>query len=133
LGEGPERPALEKQAAGLPNVSFTGQLGRDEVMTRIKQAACLIMPSEWYECFPLVLVETLACGRPVVASRLGAMAELVRDGQTGLLFEPGNPRDLAAKVKRLLADSAGCARMGRAGRAEFEAKYTAGRNCRLLL
>jgi glycosyltransferase involved in cell wall biosynthesis len=72
-------------------------------------------------------------GRPVVASRLGAMAELVRDGQTGLLFEPGNAQDLAAKVKALLADPAECQRLGRNARAEFEAKYTADRNYEMLM
>ena len=133
VGDGPERPALEKLAASLPNVSLVGQAGQPEAMERIKQAAFLIMPSEWYETFGRCIVEAYACGRPVVASRLGAMAELVKDGETGLLFEPGNARDLAAKVKALLADPAECQRLGRAARAEFEAKYTAERNYEMLM
>ena len=133
VGDGPDRPALQDLAAALPKVSFPGYAGGPEVMARIKQASFLILPSECYENFGRCIVEAYACGRSVVASRLGSMAELVTDGQTGLLFEPGNARDLAAKVKALLADPAECQRLGRAARAEFEAKYTADRNYEMLL
>ena len=65
----------------------------------MKESAFLVMPSEWYEGFPMVLVEAFSQGLPVVGSRLGSMAEIIQDGVTGLHFEAGNAADLAEKVK----------------------------------
>ena len=90
----------------------------------MQRAAYLVMPSIWYENFPRTLVEAYACGLPVIASRLGAMAELVRDGETGLLFEPGNAADLAQKMQWAEAHPETMRRMGEAARAEYEASYT---------
>jgi glycosyltransferase involved in cell wall biosynthesis len=88
------------------------------------RAAALVLPSIWYESFPRTLVEAWACGLPVVASRLGAMASLVQDGVTGVLFEPGNAADLAAKLQWAQQHPAELARMGRAARAQYEAELT---------
>ena len=83
--------------------------------------------------FPLACVEAFALGKPVVASRLGALAEIVEDGRTGLLFEPGNAAELADKMGMLMGDDGLCEEMGRQARREFEAKYTAERNYGLLM
>jgi glycosyltransferase involved in cell wall biosynthesis len=77
-------------------------------------------------------VEAFACGLPVIAGRIGALAEIVRDGQTGLLFEPGDAADLAQKMAWAQAHPDAMARMGRNARAEYEANYTAGINYRQL-
>lgn len=69
-------------------------------------------------------VEAMASGRPVVASRIGGLPFTVSDGETGLLFEPGDVGDLAAKLDRLLDDPALCSRMGTAGREHFERRFT---------
>jgi glycosyltransferase involved in cell wall biosynthesis len=66
----------------------------------------------------------MAVGRPVVASRLGGLPFTVTDGATGLLFEPGDPRDLASKINRLLDDPALRMRLGNAGRRRFEEHYS---------
>ncbi len=76
----------------------------------------------------LSIIEAFACGRPVIASRLGAMAEIVEEGRTGLLFEPGNARDLAEKVRYMLDHPVERERMGREARADFEVRYTAEAN-----
>ncbi len=128
VGDGPEEGSLAARASGMRHIGFAGRLDHVSVIERIKNARFVAMPSLWYECFPLVLLEAFACGRPVVASRLGAMAELVADGRTGLLFEPGDAGDLAEKVKFLLNNPGECERMGREARAEFGDKYTAERN-----
>jgi glycosyltransferase involved in cell wall biosynthesis len=91
------------------------------------------MPSIWYENFPRTLVEAFACGLPVIASRLGAMAELVRDGCTGLLFEPGDAADLAAKLRWARDNAVAMRRMGENARAEYEAKYTPEKNYQQLM
>jgi exopolysaccharide biosynthesis WecB/TagA/CpsF family protein len=128
VGDGPERGVLERLGSGAPGLAFTGELAHDEALTSIKRAALLVLPSVCYETFGRTIIEAFACGRPVVASRLGAMAEIVDDGRTGLLFEPGNARDLAEKIRFMLDNPAECERMGREARAEFERKYTAEAN-----
>jgi glycosyltransferase involved in cell wall biosynthesis len=98
----------------------------------MREAQFLVFPAEWYEGFPLTIAEAFATGLPVVASRLGAMAELVEDGRTGLLFNPGDPVDLAAKVAWAADHPNELAEMGRRARQEFNAKYTAERNYQYL-
>ena len=133
VGDGPERPDLEAAAADVPNLRFLGRLPREETLATIKQARFLVFPSEWYEGLPMTIVEAFACGVPVIASRLGTMAEIIDDGRTGLHFSPGDPRDLAAKVEWATSHPEAMDRMGRAARAEFEAKYTAAHNYERLM
>lgn len=125
VGSGP----LETLAADSPgNVEWLGQQPKARVLSLMKDASLLVLPSTWYEAFPMVLVEAFATGLPVVASRLGALAELVEDGRTGLHFAPGDAADLAAKIEWALARPERLREMGRRARQEFEAKYTADRN-----
>jgi glycosyltransferase involved in cell wall biosynthesis len=91
------------------------------------------MPSLWYETFGRVIMEAFAVGTPVVATRLGAMTELVTEGVTGALVEPGNTAELAATVDRLVAVPERLAQMRRSTRFEFERKYTSARNHQLLI
>jgi glycosyltransferase involved in cell wall biosynthesis len=130
VGDGPLRRSLEseKESLGLSNIRFEGRLEQATVVTAMKQARLLVFPSTCYENFPLVIAEAYACGVPVVASRLGAMADIVQDGVTGLLFEPASAEDLADKVACVWARHRRVEEMGRAARAEFEAKYTAQRS-----
>jgi glycosyltransferase involved in cell wall biosynthesis len=81
----------------------------------------------------MTIAEAFACGLPVLASRLGAMAELIEEGRTGLLFEPGNPDDLAEKVEWALTHPEEIKRMGKEARKEFEEKYTAEKNYKMLM
>ena len=114
-------------------VEVLGWRTREEVLALMRNASFLLFPSEWYETFGMTIIEAFACGLPVIASRLGAMAEIIEDGRTGLLFEPGNPEDLAAKVEWLLSHPQELARMSKEARAEYEAKYTAERNYEMLM
>ena len=135
VGDGPlsARLAVEATQLGLNNVSFRGRLRRAETLQAIKGASFLILPSGCYENFPMSIVEAFACGVPVVCSRLGAMEEIVAHGRTGLHFTPGNASDLAAKVEWAWTHPGEMAVMGRAARAEYEAKYTAERNYQMLM
>ena len=81
----------------------------------------------------MTILEAFACGLPVIASRQGAMAEVVEDGRTGLLFRPGDAGDLAATIAWAAAHPAELSRMRREARAEFEGRYTAGQNYRALI
>ena len=121
------------QKRGLHMVEFLGQRLRHEVFALMKTARLLVFPSEWYETFGLALVEAFACGVPVVAARLGAMAEIVQDGCTGLLFNPGDRNDLSAKITWAVAHPQEMKQMGRKGRQEFEGRYTSDGNRERLL
>jgi glycosyltransferase involved in cell wall biosynthesis len=98
----------------------------------MKSRLALVMPSLWFENFPRTLVEAFSCGLPVIASRLGAMAALIRDGETGLLFNPGDASDLAAKLAWAQAHPDAMHGMGEAARKEYESKYTPQRNLEIL-
>lgn len=129
VGGGPDEAVL----GGVTGVELLGHRPRAEVLGLMRQAAFLVFPSLCYEGLPMVILEAFCCGLPVIASRLGAMAEIIEDGRTGLLFTPGDAADLAAKVEWLLAHPVALARMRREARAEFEAKYTAARNYEMLM
>jgi glycosyltransferase involved in cell wall biosynthesis len=129
IGHGPQ----EEELRALPNANLLGFMKGEQIYSRMAQAAYLVMPSIWYENFPRTLVEAYACGLPVIASRLGAMAELVRDGETGLLFTPGDAAELAEKLRWADSHPAEMQRMGEAARREYEANYTSDINFRQLM
>ena len=79
-------------AGKIEGIEFTGRKRFDESMELLRNAQFMIMPSIWYEGFPMVIREAFACSKPVVASSLGAMAELVENGKTGPLFRAGESR-----------------------------------------
>jgi glycosyltransferase involved in cell wall biosynthesis len=116
----------------LTNVDYRGRLSRPETLAAMKGARFLVFPSEWYEGFPVTIAESFACGVPVICSRLGGMQEIVEDGMTGLHFTPGDAADLAEKAEWAWFHVDETSAMGFAARAEFEAKYSAERNFRML-
>jgi glycosyltransferase involved in cell wall biosynthesis len=119
-GEGSEIVLLD----GLGGVTHLGRLQTEAVRQEMNSAIALVVPSISYETFGLVIIEAFACATPVIASRIGALAELVQDGVSGLLFEPGNAADLAEKIAWAISHPEAMRLMGEAARAEYEAKYT---------
>jgi glycosyltransferase involved in cell wall biosynthesis len=90
----------------------------------MKRASFLILPSEWYEAFPMTIAESFACGTPLICSKLGAMEEIVGDSRTGLHFTPRDSEDLARKINWAFDHPSEIAMMGRAARREYETCYT---------
>jgi glycosyltransferase involved in cell wall biosynthesis len=90
-----------------------------------REATFLVVPSRWFEGCPLVILEAMAAGIPVIASNIGGLPELVEHGVTGLLFEPGNAEELAEAMRLLWTDRARCRELGAAGRAVAAEKYDA--------
>jgi glycosyltransferase involved in cell wall biosynthesis len=135
VGDGPDRAALEAQAGELQlsGITFRGRLSRAAAIETVKGARFMIVPSTWYEGFPMSVVESFACGTPVLCSRLGGLAEIVEDHLTGLHFNPGDPEDLARKVEWAWNHPLEPARMGRAARRKYEKDYTADKNYSLLM
>jgi glycosyltransferase involved in cell wall biosynthesis len=112
------------QGTASPNVVPLGKLPPEAVNQEMTRAAFLVMPSDWYEGFPVTLAEAFCRGLPVIASRLGAMAEIVEDRVTGLHFAPGDAHDLAAKARWAVDHPEEMRRMGANARRAYEAKYT---------
>ena len=131
IGDGPIAERIRSQAP--PALRMLGAKDGDTVAAAMARAAFLVMPSIWYEGFPMVLVEAYAAGLPVIASRMGSMAELVVDRETGLLFNPGDPADLADKVRWAVANPDRMAAMGEAARQRYTDLYTPARNYQQLL
>lgn len=135
IGDGPQREEFQKLAKyyNLNSVSFLGYRPHNECLDLLKRAKFLIMPSVWYETFGLTIIEAFACGKAVIASNLGAMADLVTHGKTGLLFKSGDSHDLAKKVRWMVENKGAIIEMGKNARAEFEMKYTAEKNYQMLM
>jgi glycosyltransferase involved in cell wall biosynthesis len=135
VGDGPLRQELQRQAAtdGLSTVKFCGQVEHSQALSILKMARFLIVPSECYENFPCAIAEAYACGIPVLASSLGALKELVQPYRTGLQFSAGDQQDLADTIDWAWSHPEQLRTMGRAARAEYEARYSAERNYSLLM
>ena len=112
-GDGPERDALEQRVRELGlegRVSFVGSVPREQVLRFFRAADASVLPSAW-ENFPHTVVEALAVGCPVIATAVGGVPEVVRDGENGLLVAPRDPDALAAAIRRFFADDALRARL----------------------
>lgn len=128
VGDGPLADEVIAATQKQPHIEWLGRKSMAEVHSLMGEAMFLVFPSKWYETFGRVAIESFAKGTPVVAANIGAIAELVTSGRTGLHFQPSNPKDLAAKVGWLLAHPAELVQMRHEARAEFLAKYTAEQN-----
>ncbi len=119
IGLGPERARF----ATHPRVRCLGAPAHADVQARMRRAAYLVLPSLSYEATPRPLVEAFAHRLPVIASRLGALAELIEPGRNGLLFEPGSARDLARRLAWAEAFPEKMREMGACARADYEARF----------
>jgi len=128
VGDGPLSKEVLAKTETNANIEWLGRQPMARVHDLMGQAEMLIFPSNWYETFGRVAIEAFAKGTPVVASNIGAIAELVEDGHTGLLFRTGNSADLAVKVNYLANHPNELAAMRENSRATFEAKYTESKN-----
>ena len=118
IGEGPLRPSLERQAAAagqLGRLTLVGAQTQSSVRAAYREAAAFVLPSR-QEALPVAICEALAVGVPVIATAVGGVSEVVRDGESGLLVPPNDPGALANAVERLLADTELRARLSDGGR-----------------
>ncbi|AFZ01170.1 glycosyltransferase family 4 protein [Calothrix sp. PCC 6303] len=124
VGDGPLSERVQQITQKLPQVEWLGRQPMPEVHRLMGSARVLIFPSEWYETFGRVAAEAFAKGTPVIAAKIGAIAELVEHGRTGLQFQPGNVEDLVEQVEWVLNHPAEFDRMRLVVRNEYETKYT---------
>jgi glycogen(starch) synthase len=125
-GDGPARPHLECQARSLgiaSRVDFLGWVSPEDVPALINSVTMVVMPSRWQEAFGLVALQAAQLARPVVASRVGGLVEVVADGETGILVAADDAPALAAALASLLADPERARHFGRNGRNRARALF----------
>jgi glycosyltransferase involved in cell wall biosynthesis len=128
-GDGPLRAEIERALAGAQaRVNLLGHLDPEAVVAYIKGARFLVFPSRWDEPFGMALIEAAACGVPAIAAHVGAVPELVADGETGLLFDPDNFEELVQHARWAWSHVAEMEQMGRAARQLYLQKFTADRS-----
>lgn len=125
IGDGPEMAEVRAEAArlGLP-IEFLGFQSREHSLSWVSAAALQVVPSEWFEGMPLVILEAWALGVPVVASRLGGCAELIGNDERGLGFTAGDAAALSVQVRRLWSDRTVATQIASAGRARYAECHT---------
>lgn len=125
-GDGPDRDELE--AAAPPNVRFLGAVSGIKARELMSAAQVLVMPSIWYEGFPVTLLEAFSCRLPIIASRIGSLESLISHEKTGLHFETARTQQLSDHLKLLIETPEYFVKMGENAYAEFNARYTVKRN-----
>jgi glycosyltransferase involved in cell wall biosynthesis len=121
-GEGD--PAWLKRLSIPPNLELAGKLDKYTMGVSMQQASFLVFTSNSYEGFPMVFLEAMQHGLPIIAPRLAGFPEIIDDGVNGLLFNPGDAADLAEKMQRLWDDPELCLLLGAAGRRKLESEYS---------
>jgi glycosyltransferase involved in cell wall biosynthesis len=120
------RPVGDLPTLDLPaGVQFVAPLSHASVLTVVKRCTAVVVPSVWREPAGLVALEAMAMGKPVVATRVGGLQDIVLDDETGLLVEPGDELALGAALARLVADDDLRRRLGEAGRRRASAHFSA--------
>ena len=133
VGDGPLSTQIDTATKQYNGIHWVGRKTQQEVNDLMRDATCLIFPSLWYEPFGLVAIEAFAMGTPVIGSKIGALAEIIADGNTGLHFEPGNSQDLISKVNWACDNPAAISQMGHEARKSFERYYSPEKNYEMLL
>ena len=125
-GTGPAQHKIKNQIAkfGLTNIKLVGFKRERDLINLICGAKFTVLPSEWYENGSISLLESMACGKPVVGANIGGIPEHINHGEDGLVFEPGNHHDLAEKINFLNATPEKCIDMGKSARHKIETIYS---------
>lgn len=133
VGDGPMLKGLKKRLKKAKNVQLLGALSHKETLGYLAKASFVVFPSECYENMPLVIIESMAAGVPVVASDLGAMKELIEDNVSGILFKPRDAQDLAGKIEFLAGNRRLIEQLGANARRSYEARFTGEINYGILM
>ena len=133
IGDGPLKKEVNNFTSSRNNIEWLGRMGEDSVFEAIKHSSFLVFPSECYENMPVVIMESFAFSKPVLASNLGAIKEFVIDGANGILFESGDAKDLAAKVSYLFSHPKERIEMGKNANKFYREQFNKEKNYRDLM
>lgn len=125
IGTGPEEGNLKSivDKKGASHIQFLGYLAKNELLSILAKSMFTILPSEWYEVFGLSILESFCLGKPVIASKIGGVSEIIDDGVTGLLFTPRSVDSLADKINYLINNKNKITEMGKNARTKVEKNY----------
>jgi glycosyltransferase involved in cell wall biosynthesis len=132
-GDEEEEARAMVSAMGLDNVQFTGPKYNEKLTSILRDALAVVVPTEWYDNSPLVVLQAMSLGKPVIASNIDGIPEIVHDEQEGLLFQPGNVDELVERMKKLQSDEELRLQLGHAARSKAEALLTSENRVRGLL
>jgi glycosyltransferase involved in cell wall biosynthesis len=135
VGDGPMKSMLEglKKKLNLENIEFCGFKPKEDTLSMLGRASFFVLPSICYEGFPMVVLEAMSLGKPVITTNLGGLPEIIKDGYSGFIVPPGDIDALADKMEILTKDRDLCKRLGQNARREYEEKYTPEKNYRMLM
>ncbi|WP_439489762.1 glycosyltransferase family 4 protein [Algoriphagus sp.] len=132
IGDGPLRSEVERFVTTHGNLVYLGFRDKDFILAEMKRAKALLFPSQWYEGFPMTILEAFSCATPVIASDLGGPGEIIIHGENGLLVDYKKTEALLAAINQLLIYPDLHQRLGRKARETYEDFYTPEKNYELL-
>lgn len=132
IGDGPLRESIERIVESNQNIKLLGYLDHDQTINYIKNAKFLIYPTICYETFGRTIIEAFSCGVPVIASRIGAITELICDGENGFLVNPGDIQDLQRIIRLMWENDPLCKTMGDNARNDYLNRYSPDKNFLIL-
>ena len=135
IGDGPLRKSLKKLSQQLEisdYCTFYGNIAHNEVISRIKNSFCTVIPSA-YEGLPYVLLESMALEKPIIASRIDSIKEVIKDGYEGLLFHPGDSSDLLKKLSLIIENKTLREKIKQNARKKFKNYYCLGRQMPIII
>jgi glycosyltransferase involved in cell wall biosynthesis len=132
VGDGPLTKTLKSSKMGLP-IKFLGLLTPEQAQDQIAKAKLLILPSEWFEGFPMVIAEAFAFGTPIAVSDIGPLPSIVQNWKNGLVFKPGDSVSLLKEIQKAWDEPGLLEKLGDEARKSFEQFYTAEANYKRLI
>ena len=133
MGDGPLKDQILKAAEKNPNIRYLGFQQKPVIEDYMKRCKALLFPSVWYEGLSITMLEAMSMGTPIIASRLGSMAEVLTDRINGLHFEAGNAEDLLSKINEINSDNTLVKTLGLNARKTYLEFYTPEVNYKFLL
>ncbi|MDX2079445.1 MAG: glycosyltransferase [Terrimicrobiaceae bacterium] len=123
LGDGPLKDEIEDAARNDSRIEYLGRQPHERVISELRAAGGLLVPALWYEAFPHTLLEAAACGAPILGSHLGTLPDVVVDGQTGFLFDPFDPSDVASVIRRFFDSGTDRRAIQLAARQKYDSEF----------
>jgi glycosyltransferase involved in cell wall biosynthesis len=131
-GDGPLKAGLEEKSRRAENIEWLGQISRDQILQLLSVAKALLFPTKCYEGQPLILLEAMSMGCPVITSKIGNPENMIDDGETGFHFKPGDIDDMYDKCRIISKNPSQSLEMGKRARSVYLEKYTPQKNLELL-
>lgn len=132
-GDGPLKNKLENKTRNVSSIEWVGQLSKKEVLKKLSNTKALLFPTKCYEGMPLIILEAMSMGCPVISSGIGNPKNMIDHGKNGLLFEPGNMREFIKHIHWVLDHPDKCSELVDNSRKRYLERYTPEQNYKCLM